>query len=220
MRTAAGLELGRYPFAWPTHETGPFGRVEAGGGLLKYASNTREPLESEEASRPSHGSMWRSLKKKPCQVAHSDVCPSWKGRKVWLGLSSIGFSAMPLARFKGSRVWVAGSLAFLVLRPFGPPSRFPPVLRLTEARQGHLRQRGGAVAEEQVAAAPGAGGPGERELRGAAEARGRPGRGEVPGPRQLHGPGGGGQPPGLTKEGLKVKSNGWFHVAGLAHRVS
>ena len=29
------------------------------------------------------------------QVAHSDVCPSWKGYKVWLGLSGIGFTAMP-----------------------------------------------------------------------------------------------------------------------------
>ena len=33
---------------------------------------------------------------KNLQVESSEVCPSWKGQKIWLGLTNIGFSSMLL----------------------------------------------------------------------------------------------------------------------------
>ena len=42
---------------------------------------------------------------KKLQVESSEVCPSWKGQKIWLGLTNIGFSSMLLGVHESEHIF-------------------------------------------------------------------------------------------------------------------
>lgn len=42
---------------------------------------------------------------KNLQVESSEVCPSWKGQKIWLGLTNIGFSSMLLGVHESEHIF-------------------------------------------------------------------------------------------------------------------